>query len=191
MVKKQPKKKHAPSIFTQIMNSFNELLLLYSGFNMCQYKLLRSHKGHEENKRKIGQERSSMQQAHYQCHRPTPWMQESVSMHKSPTPVRHSRMNQARSEEEEKERKRDRKDRGQETDGKKGSPTKGNKKRPTKAQIKFQLKDVTLNSFSWLWQFISQLLTTQSMTIPIGGNRRKCWQNYALIEEETHDHNRY
>ena len=32
-------------------------------------------------------------------------MQESVSMHKSPTPVRHSRMNQARSEEEEKERK--------------------------------------------------------------------------------------
>ena len=39
-------------------------------------------------------------------------------------PVRHSRMNQARSEEEEKERKRDRKDRGQEADGKKGSPTK-------------------------------------------------------------------
>ena len=48
-------------------------------------------------------------------------MQESVSMHKSPTPVRHSRMNQARSEEEEKERQ---KDRGQEADGKKGSPTK-------------------------------------------------------------------
>ena len=43
-------------------------------------------------------------------------MQESVSMHKSPTPVRHSRMNQARSEEEEKERKRDR---GQEADGNK------------------------------------------------------------------------
>ena len=43
-------------------------------------------------------------------------MQESVSMHKSPTPVRHSRMNQAREEEEEKERK----DRGQEADGKKG-----------------------------------------------------------------------
>ena len=33
-------------------------------------------------------------------------------------------MNQARSEEEEKERKRDRKDSGQEADGKKGSPTK-------------------------------------------------------------------
>ena len=45
-------------------------------------------------------------------------MQESVSMHKSPTPVKHSRMNQARSEEEEKERERDRKDRGQEADEK-------------------------------------------------------------------------
>ena len=43
-----------------------------------------------------------MQQADNQCHRPTPWMQESVSMHKSPTKLRHSRMNQARSEEEEK-----------------------------------------------------------------------------------------
>ena len=37
------------------------------------------------------------------------------------TQLRHSRMNQARLEEEEKERKRDR---GQEADGKKGSPTK-------------------------------------------------------------------
>ena len=51
-------------------------------------------------------------------------MQESMSIHKNPTAVRHSRMNQARSEEEEKERKRDRKDRGQEADGKKGSLTK-------------------------------------------------------------------
>ena len=42
-----------------------------------------------------------MQQEDY--HRPTPWMQESVSMHNSPTPLRHSRMNQARLEEEEKE----------------------------------------------------------------------------------------
>ena len=65
-------------------------------------QLLRSYKTHEKNKRKIGQERSSMQQADYQCHRPTPWMQESVSMHKSPAPVRHSRMNQARSEKEKK-----------------------------------------------------------------------------------------
>ena len=53
--------------------------------------------------------------ADYQLHRPTPWMQESVSMHKSPTHLRHSRMNQASPEEEE---KRDRKDRGQEADGK-------------------------------------------------------------------------
>ena len=66
-------------------------------------------------------------------------MQESVSMHKSPTPVRHSRMNQAKSEKEEKERERDRKDRGLEADGKKlkkGNPTKqkhigGTKRRPT------------------------------------------------------------
>ena len=65
-----------------------------------------SYTRHEENKSKIEQERSSM--------------------HKSPAPVRHSRMNQARLEEEEKERKRDRKDRGQEADGKKGSPTKQN-----------------------------------------------------------------
>ena len=77
-----------------------------------------------------------MQQADYHRHRPTPWMQESVSMHKNPAQLRHSRMIQARSEEEEKERKRDRKDRGQEGDGKKGSPTKqkhigGTKTRPT------------------------------------------------------------
>ena len=75
-----------------------------------------------------------MQQADYQCHRPTPWMQERMSMHKSPTPVRHSRMNQARSEEEEKERKTGRKDRGQEADGKKGSPTKQKHIRETKAR---------------------------------------------------------
>ena len=48
-----------------------------------------------------------------------------VSMHKSPTPVRGSRMNQARSDEEEKERTIVMKDRGQEDDGKiKSSPTK-------------------------------------------------------------------
>ena len=63
-------------------------------------------------------------------------MQESVSMHKNPTPVRYSSMNQARSEEEEKERKRDRKDGGLKAYGKKGSPTKpkrirGTKRRPT------------------------------------------------------------
>ena len=45
-------------------------------------------------------------------------MQESVSMHKSPTPLRHSRMNQARPEKERQEK--------QEADEKKGSPTKQN-----------------------------------------------------------------
>ena len=72
----------------------------------------------------MGQERSSMQQADYECPRPTPWIQESVSNHKSPTSFRHSRMNQAKSEEEEKEKKRDRKNKSQEADGKKGSPDK-------------------------------------------------------------------
>ena len=76
-----------------------------------------------------------MQQADYQCHRPTPWMQESVSMHEGSTPVRHSRMNQASSVEEEQERKRDRKDRGQEADGKKGSPTKQKPIRATKKKF--------------------------------------------------------
>ena len=70
---------------------------------MCPFQRLRYYKRHEEKKRKIGQERSSIQQAHYQSHRPTPWMQESVSMHKSPSQLRHSCMNQARSEEEEQE----------------------------------------------------------------------------------------
>ena len=80
-------------------------LLIYLGFNRCPYQLLRSYKRHEENKSKNCQKRSPMQQADYQCHRPTPWMQESVSMHKSQTSVRHSRMNQARSAEEEKKKK--------------------------------------------------------------------------------------
>ena len=70
-------------------------------------------------------------------------MQESVSMHKSPTHLRHSRMNQERSDEKEKERKRDRKDRGQEADRKKGSPTKqkhirGTKTRPTQVQLRLK-----------------------------------------------------
>ena len=54
-------------------------------------------------------------------------------MHKSPTPFRHSNMNQARSEDEEKE-KRDGKDRGQVADGKKSSPTKENPIRGTKTR---------------------------------------------------------
>ena len=54
------------------------------GFNRRIFQLLKSYERHEENKRKIGQERSSMQQAGYHRH-------------------------QARSEEEEKERMKDRK----------------------------------------------------------------------------------
>ena len=92
------------------VNTVDDLLYYYKwGFNRCPFQLLRSYKRHEENKRKIGQERSSMQQANvigllHECKKVCPWRQESVSMHKSPTPVRHSRMNQARAEEEEKER---------------------------------------------------------------------------------------
>ena len=106
----------------------NYYFILYGSVlsNRRPFQQLRAYKRHKENKSKIGQEWNSMQQAHYKCHRPIPWMQESVSMHKSPTPVRHSRMNQARLEKEEKERKRGKKDRGQEADGKKGSSIKQN-----------------------------------------------------------------
>ena len=63
---------------------------------MRPFQLLRSFKIHEENKSKIGQKRSSMQQGDYQCHRPNPCMQESVSMHESPTLV--GLLNEARPE---------------------------------------------------------------------------------------------
>ena len=56
-----------------------------------------------------------MQQAEFHSHRHTPWMQESVSMHKSPTPLRHlPERGWAFEKEDEKERK---KDRGLEADG--------------------------------------------------------------------------
>ena len=93
---------------------------------MCTFQLSRSYKRQEENNSKIGQERSSMQQADYQFQQPTPWMQESVSMHKSPTPLRHSNwIKQGR----RKRKKRDRKDWGQEADGKQGSQKKKKKKK--------------------------------------------------------------
>ena len=114
------------------------LLLLYSRFNKCPYQLPRPYKRQEENKSKIGQERSfmlrscSLEVLDHQCHRPTPWMQEIVSMHKSPTPVRHSGMNQAkvgrRGRETGKTQAR------QEADGKKGSPTKQKPIRVTKTK---------------------------------------------------------
>ena len=53
-----------------------------------------------------------MQQADYH-HRPTPWMQESVSMHKSPTPVRALAHESSKGRRKRKRRgKRDRRDRG-------------------------------------------------------------------------------
>ena len=55
-------------------------IIVVSGVNRCPFQLLRSYKRHEGNKRKIGQERSSPD---YQFHRPTPWMQESVSWTKA------------------------------------------------------------------------------------------------------------
>ena len=70
-------------------------IFYWEGFNKFPFQLLTSYKGHEESKSKIGQERSSVQQADYHRHWPTPRMQESVSMHKSPkvpTPLRHSRI---------------------------------------------------------------------------------------------------
>ena len=50
----------------------SRVLLSYSEFNSCPYQLLRSYKRHVENKSKIQQERSSMQEVDYQCQRPTP-----------------------------------------------------------------------------------------------------------------------
>ena len=76
-----------------------------------------------------------MQQAHYQCHRPTPWMQESVSMNarkcvhecKKVYPCTKALPQSGiRAWIKRGRRKRDRKDRGQEAGGKKGSPTKQN-----------------------------------------------------------------
>ena len=84
------------------IGKFSLFFFYEEGFIKCPFQLLRSYKIHEENKKKIEQERSSMQKADYHRHRPTPGMQESVSMHKRTTPLRQSRMNQARSEEEEK-----------------------------------------------------------------------------------------
>ena len=74
---------------------FKKLLLLiyiyiyYRWGLIVVFQLLRSSKRHKENKRKIGQEHSSMQ-ANYQCHRPTPWMQERVPMHKCPSYTTHA-----------------------------------------------------------------------------------------------------
>ena len=57
-----------PSAFLILYVSFS----YQEGFNKCPFQLLRSYKGHKENKSKIGQEHSSMQQADNHRHRPTP-----------------------------------------------------------------------------------------------------------------------
>ena len=62
-----------------------------------------------KNDSKIRQERSSMKHADYKFHRPTPWMQESASMHRktqllSGSP--HSYMKRVMSKEERQERQR-------------------------------------------------------------------------------------
>ena len=88
------------------------VLLLLLRFNMCNHQLLRSYKRHEENKSKIGQDRSSTQQADNQCFRLTPWMQESVSMNKKHYPSQafaHESSNvrgRGKREEERQERQR-------------------------------------------------------------------------------------
>ena len=127
---------------------FWALLGIQSNYLGHNYKRVKILKKTQRVRLDRWQEHGSMKQADHQCHWPTPWMQENDSMHKKPYswhPVRHSCMNQARSEEEEKERKQDRKDRGQEANGKKGSPTKqkpiwGTKTRPTWAQLRLKLE---------------------------------------------------
>ena len=83
---------------TKIICIYNHGVLF---FNKCPFQLLRSHKRHEENKRKIGQERSSMKQADYQCHRPLHECKKVCPCTNAlPQSGNHSTMNQARSEEE-------------------------------------------------------------------------------------------
>ena len=60
-------------------------------------------------------------------------------------------MDQARSEEEEKERKRDRKDKGQEADGKKGRPTKTHRRDEEKQYSLIADMLYFINSFFFLF----------------------------------------
>ena len=88
--------------------------------------------------------RVTIHHADYQCHVSTTWMQVSMSMHKSPSPVRHSRMNQARLEEEEK--RETEKTEARKLMGRKTNPTKqkhiwGTKTRPTYAQLRLTKLD--------------------------------------------------
>ena len=94
---------------------------------MRPYQQLMTDKKHEENKKsKIGQKVAPCSKpTTYQFYLPTSWTQESVSMHKRPTPVRHSPwIKQGRRKRKKRGRERERKERSQEADGKKGSPKK-------------------------------------------------------------------
>ena len=75
---------------------------------------------------KIEQERSFMQQADYQCNRPTPWIQESPFHEwKSPTPFFQVFAHESsKVGGRGKKRKWEKEDRGQEADGKKSSLSK-------------------------------------------------------------------
>ena len=75
--------------------------------------------------------------AKYHWH--TPLMQESVSTHKNPIPVRHSHKNQVRSEEEDKET---------EANGKKGSQQKKNVSEELKRGI-VSMGGIRLAPFKW------------------------------------------
>ena len=79
------------------MHKFTIQLKISTNVNKkdTQKKILK--KRHKVNKSKIGQERRWVTTDYHVIVPLDPWLQESVSMHKSPTPVRHSRMNQARS----------------------------------------------------------------------------------------------
>ena len=75
---------------------------------------------------KIGLECSSMQQADYQCHQPTHSMNARKCVHAQKPYPSQAIAHKASKVRGKKGMKRDRKDRGQEADGKKGSPTKQN-----------------------------------------------------------------
>ena len=88
-------------------------------------QLLTSYKRHKESKSKIGQERSSLQQADYQCHRPTHSMNTRKCVHSD---TQKTSPCQAFTHESSKVGRRvegrETRNTGQEADGKKGSSTK-------------------------------------------------------------------
>ena len=111
----------------RIILEINDMINEFYYYKWGLISVLSNYEGHIKDTKRT---RGRLDRNVAPCSRPTtsvigpPWMQGSVFMHKNSAQIRHSRMNQARLEEEENGRKRDRKDRGQEADGKRGSPTK-------------------------------------------------------------------